>query len=103
MAKRASVRTHTVTRNGKTYTRKAHTRSTPGGRFHMMKLRPSRAWSHTKKAGRAIKQKRRAAAVVFGVAALTEITAFTVFKGVGGALAVAGVGMAALGAAMWKA
>jgi hypothetical protein len=99
----ARVRSHRVNRGGTSYTRKTHTRQTPGHRPHMMKLRPGRAWFNAKRSGRAFKQNRRAAAVVFGAAAVTEIAAFTVFKSVGGVLAVAGVGMAALGYVMWKA
>ena len=95
---RGKVRTHTVIRDGKPYTRHQHTRKNKGGRrADGMKLRPGRAWGNAKRAHMSLKHRKRLRAGLFATAAVTEIAAFTVFRGVGGVLAVAGLGVFLLG------
>lgn len=96
----ARVRTHTVRRGGKTYTRTQHDRRGQGRSSQGMKLRPRRAWANAKRAHLSAKQRKRARAGLFAAAAVTEIAAFTVFKGVGGILFVTGLGICLLGAGL---
>jgi hypothetical protein len=91
------VRTHTVKRGGKTYTRSQHTRK--GDRA---KLRPRRALANARRAHGAVKGGKKAAGALFATAAVTEILAFTVFRGVGGLLVVVGAILAVAGAGLWK-
>ena len=93
------VRRHTVRRGGKTHTRTQHDRR-GDARSQGMKLRPRRAWYNAKRANLSLKHKRHASAALFATAAVTEITAFTVFRAVGGILFVAGMGLALLGAGL---
>lgn len=94
------VRTHTVFRGGKPHTRTQHTRRTDAPSQRGMRLRPRRAWTNAKRAHLSGRQKRWAAAGLFAGAAVTEIAAFTVFRVVGGVLAVTGLGMALMGAGL---
>jgi hypothetical protein len=101
------VRTHKVTRNGKTYYRSAHTRSTrkgggPGPSFGT-KLRPARAWFNAKRSLWMLRDRRKAAAALYGTAAVTEILAFTVARSAGALLIVLGAGLAAAGYGLKKA
>lgn len=97
----ARVRTHTVIRDGRPHVRQQHDRRNRGGRgAGGMKLRPQRAWFNAKRAHLSLKQRRRVRATLFATAAVTEIAAFTVFKGVGGLLAVVGLGLFIVGAGL---
>lgn len=93
------VRTHTVRRGGKTHTRQQHDRR-GGTSSRGMKLRPGRAGRNAKRAYLSFKARRRMAGGLFAAAAVTEITAFTVFRVAGGVLAVAGLGLALIGAGL---
>jgi len=96
------VRTHTVNRDGTTYTRRRHSRNQGGRGAGGMKLRPARAWTNAKRAHMSMRQRKRLAAGLFAAAAITEITAFTVFRGVGGFMFVAGAGIALIGYGLVK-
>jgi hypothetical protein len=99
----ARVRTHKVRLGGTTYRRRAHTRATTGSRERLpveFKLRPRRAWHNARRSRWAAQRGKRAKAALYASAAVTEILAFTVFKGVGSLLAVAGVALFLLGGGM---
>ncbi len=94
------VRTHTrKTASGKTATVRNHTRA---GRPKKAIVHPRHAWKLAKKAWSANRKKKRTAAVILSLLALTEITAWLTLEGVSLAFATAGIlalSVAAVGAA----
>src|SRR5262245_45808442 len=93
----ARVRKYTRQRDGKTETVRQHTRRGGG-----IKLRPRRAWFNLRRAHWSLQKRQRVRAVLFAGAAVSEITAFTVFRAAGGILAVTGVVLALLGAGLYE-
>jgi hypothetical protein len=93
----ARVRRHTVTRDGKTHTRRQHTRRGGGG----IKFRPRRAWFNAKRSW-SLRKRRRVLAACLGVAAVAEITGFFVFRAAGGILVPAGLLITLFGAGMYQ-
>lgn len=79
----------------------AHKRRTRQGtvkvRPHSRKLQPRRAWANAKRSRKAINQRRKAAAVLYAGAAVSEIAGFLTFRTGGAVLIGAGVVMAAAG------
>jgi hypothetical protein len=105
------VRTHVVHGKQGTYTRKQHSRSTRGGGWQRTdpngkpkprpkpkhRLKPKRALRNAKRAYRAAKRNKGWTFLLWGSAASSEILAFSVFRGGGALLSVAGVGLGGLG------
>lgn len=91
------VRTHKVTRDGKTHTRQQHTRA---GKQAPQWFQPARAWRNAKQSRRLWKTSETNAALLLGAAAVSEILGFVVFKGAGAIFIVIGVLFAAAGYAM---
>jgi hypothetical protein len=84
-----SVRQHTRrTKDGKTATVRQHSRKTKGRRGLVS---PGHAFKLAKKAFQAARRKKRATALVFGALAVGELGAWVGLRGVGVALATAGV------------
>jgi hypothetical protein len=109
------VRTHVVHRqDGTTYTRHYHSRSTRGGQWQRTdskgnfkrrpkprhRFKPRRALRNAKRAYRAAKGNHGWTFLLWSSAATSEILAFSIFRGGGALLSVAGVGLGGLGAAM---
>lgn len=66
------------------------------------RFQPRRALRNAKRGNRHWARKQHTRAVLFGTAALLEVTGFVVFKGVGGLLAAVGLFTLALGLAMGR-
>ncbi len=97
---RGNVRTHARrTKSGKRTTVRQHSRRMRGGRGLVS---PGHAWKMARRAGRAVRRRKRVAAFVLGGLALGEITAWLTLRGVSLALVTAGmlaIGVASLAAA----
>ena len=93
------VRTHKVHRGGKTYVRRAHTRAAgpSKAKAHGWNLQPRRAVRNAKRSHKYWGKGRHISSALFAGAAVSELLAFTVFRSVGGLLAVAGIVLAATG------
>jgi hypothetical protein len=86
---RGTVRTHTRrTASGETTTVHQHSRRNRGGRGLVS---PGHAWKMAGRAVRAARRRKRLTALVFGGLALGELGAWTALRGVGLALATAGI------------
>jgi hypothetical protein len=91
------VRAHTrKTASGKTATVRSHGRK---GRPRKALISPRHSWKLLRKAFAAGRKKKRAAAVVLGLLALTEITAWLTLEGASLIIATAGVLALAVGVA----
>lgn len=89
MMARGNVRTHTRrTAGGKTTTVRHHSRK---GRGRRGLVSPGHAWKTARRAFRAMRRRKRVTAVVLGGLALGELGAWAALRGVGVALATAGV------------
>lgn len=113
---RTRVRTHVVHGRNGTYTRHYHSRQTAGGQWQRTdrngkplnkrrpkprhRFSPRRALRNAKRAYRAAKGNHGWTFLLWSSAASAEILAFSIFRGGGALLSVAGVGLGGLGAAM---
>jgi len=93
---RGNVRTHTRrTKSGGTTTVRHHSRSMRGGRGLVS---PGHAWKMARRAFGAARRKKRLTALVLGGLAVGELGAWVTLRGVG--LAVATAGVLAIGVAL---
>lgn len=108
---RTRVRTHVVHGPNGTYTRHYHSRQTRDGKWHPTdsngqfkrrpkprhRLNPKRALRNAKRAWKAAQKNKGWTFLLWGSAASSEILAFSIFRGGGAVLSVAGVGLGGLG------